>query len=75
MTDIDADDDTLNLDALDEGDIDALKRCLEIAKRDRETRELMAEKPVNEAMEAAVYHRQHAALSLKTGQEPRCVED
>ena len=56
MTDIDTDYDALDLDALDEGDLDALTRCLEIAKRDRETRELMADKPVNEAMEAAVYH-------------------
>ena len=75
MTDIDTDDDALNLDALDEGDLDALNRCLEIAKRDRETRELMAEKPLNEAMEAAAYHCQHAALNLKTWQEPPCVED
>ena len=47
MTDIDTDD-------------DALKRCLEIAKRDRETHELMKEKPLNEAMENAAYHCQHA---------------
>ena len=75
MTDIDTDDDALSLDALDEGNLDALKRCLEIAKRDRETRELMADKPVNEAMEAAAYHCQHSALNLKTWQEPPCVED
>lgn len=62
MTDIDTDD-------------DALKRCLEIAKRDRETHELMKEKPLNEAMENAAYHCQHAALSLKTWQEPPCVAD
>ena len=50
MTDTDTDDDALSLDNLSEVDLDALNRCLEIAKRDRETRELMAEKPVNEAM-------------------------
>ena len=60
MTDTDTDDDALDLDDLDEVDLDALKRCLEIAKRDRETRELMAEKPLNEAMENACYHCQHA---------------
>jgi hypothetical protein len=75
MTNTDTDDEALSLDNLDAGDLDALKRCLEIAKRDRETRELMAEKPVNEAMEAACYHCQHAALSLKTWQEPPCVAD
>ncbi|MGB9018602.1 MAG: hypothetical protein WCC77_13250 [Pseudolabrys sp.] len=31
----------------------------------------MAEKPLNEA----AYHCQHAALNLKTWQEPPCVED
>jgi hypothetical protein len=75
MTDIDTDDDALDLDNLDEVDLDALNRCLEIAKRDRETRELMAEKPVTEAMETAVYLCQHSALNLKTWQEPPCVED
>ena len=75
MTDTDTDDDALDPDTLDAGDLDALNRCLEIAKRDRETRELLAEKPLNAAMEAAVYHCQHAALSLKTWQEPPCVED
>ena len=75
MTDIETDDDALNIDDFDEGDLDALRRCMDIAKRDRETRELMAERPLNEAMKNAAYHCQHSALNLKTWQEPPCVED
>jgi hypothetical protein len=73
MTDIDADGDDLDFtDVVDDIDRDALERCMEIAKRDPLTADLMAEKPISEAWETAAYHCQHTALNLKVWQEPPC---